>query len=95
MVWYNKVMKNLKTTILIVLSFVIGATAVKLHAQVIDYMQVPTTINGYRTFDLLVYLSQLKAKDDASKASQLANPDFGNNKVKAIIGKGLLVLPVK
>ena len=91
-------MKNLKTTILIVLSFVIGATAVKLHAQVIDYMQVPTTINGYRTFDLLVYLSQLKAKDDASKASQLANPDLGD-KVKANItirkGVGVMALPLK
>ena len=63
-------MDSIKITILILIAFIAGAFAVNTYAQAVNLIEVPATINGYRTFDLLVYLAQLKAKDDEAKAIQ-------------------------
>jgi hypothetical protein len=57
-------MKNLKITVLIVIAFLIGASAVSIYASGSNLIMVPATINGYSTLDLLNYLATLKQNAD-------------------------------
>ena len=55
----------MKTLILILISFLIGAFAAYSYASYVKTIEVPEYINGYLTLDLLDYLSTLKVKQDA------------------------------
>ena len=55
----------------IIIGILLGITLSTTTYAGIQLAQIPVTINGYNTIDLLVYVSQLKSKDD--KVNQVSN----------------------
>lgn len=67
---YNKDMKNIKITILILVAFLLGAFATNIYASSVKLIMVPEYIGNYKTVDLLEYVMKTKQKEDATiKAS--------------------------
>jgi hypothetical protein len=59
-------MKTLILTIGIIIGFALSL-AFNTYGSYINLIQVPEYINGYKTLDLLNYLSELKAQKDANE----------------------------
>lgn len=73
-------MKTLILTIGIIIGFALSL-AFNAYGSYIKLIQVPEYINGYKTLDLLNYLSELKAQKDANELKQI-QPSTKTFKIK-------------
>ncbi len=54
----------MKKIFIILVAFIIGASASSVYAQAQKLIQVPEYIGGYSTVELLNYVANMKAKED-------------------------------
>ena len=74
----------MKKIFIILIAFIIGASASSVYAQTQRLIQVPEYIGGYSTVELLNYVANMKAKEEVkikveTKAPQIIKKDKKGN----------------